>query len=207
MSKLPKNALPSAAHAGPIDDPSDLGGNAGDLDELFSDAEIDALHRTAIGRPRMAWGSSTAFVRLGPALEERDYLVKRGDRAANQLAIEIVGSLSEPLALKGPASAHAIDELVATVFDTAPNFARPLEAIRQSAQAMVRAGAPYFQVKPLLIEAPPGCGKTSWAMGLAKASGLPTLYLDATAMTTGTPLVSADAVWSNARPSEIVQFL
>lgn len=207
MSKSAKNALPPATPSHEFDDPADLGDGPNPVERLLSDAQLDTLHRTAVGRPRMLWGSNTAFVRLSPEPDPSAYGGKRSDRASDYRAIEIARALSDPLALKGPASAHAIDELVAGVFEAAPNFARPLEAIRQSAQSLLRRGAPYFQFKPLLLEAPPGCGKTTMAMRLAAASGLPALYLDATAMTTGTPIVSADSVWSHARPSEVVQFL
>lgn len=207
MSKSAKNALPPATLSHEFDDPADLGNGPNPVERLLSDAELDTLHRTAVGHPRMVWGSETAFVRLSPEPDPSAYSGKRSDRASDYRAIEIARALSEPLALKGPAKAHAIDELVATVFEAAPNFGRPLEAIRQSAQSMLRQGAPHFQFTPILIEAPPGCGKTTMAMRLAAASGLPALYLDATAMTTGTPIVSADSVWSHARPSEVVQFL
>lgn len=175
---------------------------------LWSDAELDAIDRTTIGRPRMAWGSDAVFVRLSPAPDVTTYAARRGgERAMGYTAFDTVKALSEPLTLRGPASSHAIDELAARVFERAPNFAVPLQTLRRSAQSMLRRGARYLQFKPLLIESPPGIGKTSWAMRLADASGLPALYLDATAMTTTGPIVSSDSVWSTSRASEVVQVL
>lgn len=152
-------------------------------------------------------GSERVVVRLSPEPDAPVFGLNRHNRASDYNAIEIARALSETLAPKGPKTAHAIYGLTDKVFEGAPNFARPLAAIRQSTLASFRRGAPHFQFKPLLIEAPPGCGKTTVARRLTAANGLPARILDATTVTTGTPIVSADSVWSNAPPSEVVQFL
>jgi len=177
------------------------------LESWLSDSLLDAINRATVGRPRMVFGTPDVFVRLAP--EPTDgFSAKRGDeQVKNTTALEIARTLSEPSRLSGPATAHEIDELAASAFDIAPNFAAPLEAVRHSAHAMLRCGAQYFQFMPLLVEAPPGIGKTTWAMQYAARSGLPALYLDAAAMTTTGALVSADSVWRNARLSEVVRFL
>ena len=177
------------------------------LDTWLTDAQLDAINRATVGRPRTVSGTADVFVRLAP--EPTDgFAAKRGDEQGKSTeALEIARTLSEPLRLKGPARAHAIDELAADAFEIAPNFAVPLEAMRLSAEAMLRRGALYFQFMPLLIEAPPGIGKTTWAMRYAAQTGLPALYLDAAGMTTTGALVSADSVWRNARLSEVVRFL
>lgn len=183
-----------------------------DLRDLMrSDFLIEAHVRARVGKPRafMLEGFEQPFVRLTPSVDRAEQDARRGasDRRDGMAVNRLITRLGEIKPLTGPSTTHQVDELAAALFAEATNFAHAIEAIRRSAQVIIRRGARWLQFRPLVIESGPGVGKTRFVHLLASLSGLKLVYLDCAAMTNMSPIVSQDATWSGARHSEIIEAL
>lgn len=180
-------------------------------DLMRSDFVLEAHDRAAVGKPRslMLEGFDRPFVRLAPSVGRDEQDARRGasDRRDGMSVNRLIGRVSEIKSLTGPANSHAVDELAAALFEEASNFAPAIEAIRRSAQVIIRRGAQWLQFRPLVIESAAGAGKTRFVHRLAALSGLKLVYLDCATMTNMSPIISQDATWSGARHSEIIEGL
>lgn len=180
-------------------------------DLMRSDFVFEAHERTLRGRPRAIAlaGFDKPFVRLTEQVDPSEQQAKRGgnERRDQLAASRLTIGLGEMKTLAGPATTHAVDELTAALFAEASNFAPVIEAIRRSAQVIIRGGARWLQFRPILVQSPPGIGKTRFAHLLAKLSGLRLVYLDCAAMTNMSPIISQDSTWSGARASEVIEAL
>lgn len=193
----------------PDDGPNDP--EAVDFDLERSDYVTDVMARTRKGQPRLfnLEGWDTVHVRLvSEKLDLNAQAARRGgEQRREKIGMDLTVGLAEVKSLLGPCTEHQIDELAAHLHAEAPNFSAVTQAIRRSAQANIRAGAKWFQFKPILIQSEPGIGKTRFAELLAEACRLETIYLDCALMTTTTSLISADGVWANSRASELIERL
>lgn len=186
----------------------------GDVDAeavLREDFVIEARDRSQFGKPRLLAlkNYDHPFVRIVPAIDRNEHASRRGaeDRRDKHVVNRLITSLTQPQFLVGPGTVHEIDELAATLFEDSPNFSEAIQAIRQSAQSIIRGGARWMQFRPIVIQSPPGLGKTRLAYRLSELSGLPIVYLDCATMNTLTPILSQDSSWSGSRVSEIVEAL
>jgi hypothetical protein len=162
-----------------------------------------------LGKPRVINLSSgqTAVARLvdDAALSAKS---PRGKGSADDsTAHDLAMSLTEPMALGGPSSAHAIDEMIAGLYTEFPNFGPVLQTIRTSAQLNLTLGAAWFHTQPLLIVGGPGLGKSTFVKRLALGCDLSALYLDGSTIMTSVPLVGGDAVFRSSRACEVTRHL
>jgi hypothetical protein len=98
------------------------------------------------------------------------------------------------------------DEVAAKLHADMPWMARATEyawhALRRSAQR----GEPVF-IRPVILNGPPGIGKSVWARSLAAALDIPYADVDATKGGAGMSLVGVERGWSTAqagRPLEVM---
>jgi hypothetical protein len=181
-----------------------------DQDLEHSDYVLEVMERTEQSKPRLLslkdWDS--AFVRLvDRRLDAARHAERGASREHEKAAARLVTGLTEIKTLRGPSTEHAIDEMAARLLAEAQNFGPVIEAIRRGAQASIRGGARWLQFKPILIESPPGLGKTRFAQLLAEASHLALVYLDCALMTTTGSLISHDSVWRTSRASDVIEAL
>ena len=130
-----------------------------------------------------------------------------GDGADHQQRVRLKLDADTPVKLIGPATEHAIDEVISALFALAPAFGTFLQALRDSSHLALRRGANYFHFRPLLVVSPPGQGKSTIVRLVAEATGLPLIVLDGSTMMTTVDLVGGDSVFRSSRPSAIVQGL
>lgn len=182
-----------------------------DFDLERSDYVTEVMARARKGQPRIfnLEGWDTVHVRLvSEKLDLNAQSARRGgEQRREKIGLDLTVGLAEVKSLLGPRTEHQVDELAADLHAEAPNFAAVTQAIRRSAQANIRAGAKWFQFKPILLQSDPGIGKTRYAELLGAACQLKTIYLDCALMTTTAALISPDGLWSTSRASELMERL
>lgn len=177
------------------------------LDDL--DRRDRAISTVEMGKPRTVFlprGPET-YLRLTDPLTKDAILEGAGRNAEHQERGRLRLDADNPVQLVGPATEHAIDEVIGTLFSSAPAFGSFLQALRESAHAALMHGANYIHFRPLLLVSQPGTGKSTIVRQLAAAAGLPLLSLDGSTMMTTVDLTGADSVFRTSRPSAIVKTL
>ena len=162
-----------------------------------------------MGKPRtvvLPTGPVT-YLRLTDPLTKGTIGDGGGDGADHQQKVRLKLDADTPVKLIGPATEHAIDEVISALFALAPAFGTFLQALRDSSHLALRRGANYFHFRPLLVVSPPGQGKSTIVRLVAEATGLPLIVLDGSTMMTTVDLVGGDSVFRSSRPSAIVQGL
>ena len=100
-----------------------------------------------------------------------------------------------------------IDRKLAGLKTQFGNFGDVLEHLEQE---MMLAGASRpesFRITPVLLDGPPGVGKTAFAQSFAKLLGLPFIKLSAGGMQHGATLTGGSSYWSNTQPGEVFSML
>lgn len=113
--------------------------------------------------------------------------------------------LSAPrmMSLAGPGSEHAADEIAAMLFEESPWLQRAIEVIWRDMRRFARDGL-GLKFRPILLDGPPGIGKTYLARRIAELSGLPELNLDVGSSTEGWRITGMNRGWGTSYPSPIV---
>ncbi|MBO9454646.1 AAA family ATPase [Paracoccus sp. R12_1] len=113
--------------------------------------------------------------------------------------------LEKKLELRGVATESEATEAISIVYGEHSWFSEPLDYIWKRRQDAIEDGRPWFQVPPILIWGPPGCGKTHFLSRLAELSGVQYRRLDYSSVEGGMSIAGTDARWSNSRPGAIVE--
>lgn len=166
-----------------------------------------AIDEVKMGKPRTVTLSTgpVTYLRLTDPMTKDEIRNSGGRDAEHPQRSQLKLEAETPVKLIGPATEHAIDEVISAIYALAPAFAPALQALRDSAHLALAHGANYFHFRPLLIVSPPGLGKTSVVRWMAKATGLPLVYLDGSTMMTTVDLTGGDSVFRSSRPSTIFQ--
>lgn len=113
--------------------------------------------------------------------------------------------LEKRLELRGVATESEATEAISIVYEEHPWLAEPLDYIWKRRIDAIEYGRPWFQIPPILIWGPPGCGKTHFLSRLAELSGVQYRRLDYSSVEGGMSIAGTDARWSNSRPGAIVE--
>lgn len=90
------------------------------------------------------------------------------------------------------------------------NFANFSKVLAYYSQEMTLAGASRPEkvcISPIILDGPPGVGKTAFAQALAKKLDLPFLKISAGGMQNAFTLCGSDLRWGNTHPGEIFRLL
>lgn len=118
---------------------------------------------------------------------------------------ERLSVLSHGVALVRLPSEHRADEIAAELHVEYPWMAPATEVVWHALRKSVREGWPGVCLPPLLLDGPPGIGKSVWSRQLAKALALPELVIEATSESASFGIVGSQRGWSNAAPGRLVQ--
>ncbi|WP_254696650.1 AAA family ATPase [Phaeobacter inhibens] len=101
---------------------------------------------------------------------------------------------------------HA-DEIAARLHAEFPWLAIATEQVWHSMLSAVRSDTQGLRIRPLLLDGPPGIGKSAWARRLASLMGVPNLFLDATVESASFGLVGSQRGWSNSAPGRLINLV
>ncbi|WP_312529543.1 AAA family ATPase [Paracoccus sp. (in: a-proteobacteria)] len=103
------------------------------------------------------------------------------------------------------ATEHRADELAATLHDQMPWMAPATEVVWHAMRRSVREGWLGLRVPPLLLDGPPGIGKSHWSRLLGDLIGLPTTVVEATSENASFGLVGGQRGWGGAYPGRVIE--
>ncbi|MDQ7263704.1 AAA family ATPase [Paracoccus sp. PS-1] len=121
-------------------------------------------------------------------IEDRARLKKLHD------GVRLVGIVSE---------AHA-DEIAVRLHGELPWLTPASESVWWSLRRSVRDGLPGVRLEPLLLDGPPGIGKSAWARHLANLLGTSIIEIDATNESASFGIVGAQRDWGNSAPGRVL---
>lgn len=104
-------------------------------------------------------------------------------------------------------SEHFADELAASLHTEFPWLAPATERVWQGLRPSVREGLPGVRMRPLLLDGPPGIGKSVWARRLACLLGTPATIIDATTENASFGVVGSHRGWGNSAPGRVIENL
>lgn len=102
-------------------------------------------------------------------------------------------------------SEHHADELGAALHDEMPWMAAATIEAWQAMRQSVREGWPGLRLPPLLLDGPPGVGKSYWARRLGELIKAPVTVVEATGEQASFGIVGMQKGWSSAHPGRVLQ--
>ena len=99
---------------------------------------------------------------------------------------------------------HCADEIASALHADYPWLAPATEVVWQALRRSVREGWPGLRLPPLVLDGPPGVGKSVWARHLAQALGLPAAVVEATNANASFAVVGCQRGWGSAGPGLLV---
>ncbi len=113
--------------------------------------------------------------------------------------------LKDGVRLARIAGEHQADELAARLHDEMPWLAPATEYAWHAMRRSVREGQPGFRLPPVILDGPPGIGKTTWARRLGELIGATSMIVDATGEAGSFGIVGCQRGWSSARPGRALE--
>lgn len=102
-------------------------------------------------------------------------------------------------------SEHRADELAAELHSEMPWLAPATELVWHAMRASVREGWPGLRLPPMLLDGPPGIGKSHFARRLGALLSVPTTIIEATSESASFGLVGGQKGWSEAQPGRVLE--
>lgn len=99
--------------------------------------------------------------------------------------------------------AHA-GEIAVRLHGEFPELTPASESVWWSLRRSVRDGLPGIRLELLLLDGPPGIGKSAWARHLANLLGTPITEIDATNESASFGIVGAQRDWGNSAPGRVL---
>ena len=102
-------------------------------------------------------------------------------------------------------SEHRADELASELHAEFPWLAEATQKVWHAMRRSIREGWPGLRLPPLLLDGPPGIGKSVWARKLAALIDAPSMVFEASNESASFGLVGSQRGWSNAAPGRVLQ--
>lgn len=115
--------------------------------------------------------------------------------------------LKDGAMLIGVPSEHRADELAAALHAEMPWMAPATEIVWHAMRRSVREGQPGLRLPPLLLDGPPGIGKSHWARRLGEVIGTPTSIIEATGENASFGVAGVQRGEGSARPGRLLDTL
>lgn len=102
-------------------------------------------------------------------------------------------------------SEHRADEIADELHGRFPWMAPATEQLWYDMRTCVREGQPGFRARPLLLDGPPGIGKSAWARSLSSLVGVPDTVFEASNENASFGLVGSQRAWGNSTPGRLIE--
>ncbi|KFE33596.1 AAA family ATPase [Thioclava atlantica] len=154
-----------------------------------------------------------------PSLHDGDRIRRRASALADRRlsasgmahlgrdARETLTGLKHGVRMEQLASEHRADEIAAALHEEMPWMSRASEIAWNAMRESVRSGAPALRLPTLLLDGPPGIGKSHWARRLAELIGTPSELIDAAAEPAGFAVAGSQKGWGTAHPGRPVEMI
>ncbi|MDE4302049.1 AAA family ATPase [Phaeobacter gallaeciensis] len=158
----------------------------------------------------LRWESDLALVELGREVEGR--IDRRAGRVVETRAalaglshlkhedlkaLKVLRNGAELIRIR---SEQQADEIAAGIHENMPWMAPATDFLWKSMRRSVRNGDAGFRLPPVLLDGPPGIGKSMWARQLSTELGVPRCGVEATAEQASFSIVGAQRGWASALP-------
>lgn len=146
-------------------------------------------------------------------IEHRADVISRCHDARNGVShlkpaeLEKLGVLRDGVQLAAISSEHRADELAAALHVEFPWMAPATEVVWRAMRRSARSGDPGLRIPPILLDGPPGIGKSHWARHLGTLLSVPSLVFEATAENASFGLVGSQRGWGNSEPGRLIKMI
>ena len=124
--------------------------------------------------------------------------LKKDDRERLEVLRDGVRLISIP-------TEHRADELAAELHAEMPWMAQATEIVWHAMRRSVREGWPGLRVPPLLLDGPPGIGKSHLARRLGTLLAAPTTVVEATGENASFGIVGSQRGWGGSHPGRVLE--
>ncbi|WP_339109989.1 AAA family ATPase [Thioclava sp. GXIMD4216] len=107
--------------------------------------------------------------------------------------------------LVGIGSEHRADEIAAAIHAEMPWMAAATDFLWKAMRRSVRAGEPGFRLPPVLLDGPPGIGKSAWSRELSRHLRVPRCGIEGTAEQASFVVNGSQRGWGTAFPGRPLQ--
>lgn len=125
-------------------------------------------------------------------------------KADDQRRIE---ALSGGLNVTAPPSEHRADEIAADLHAEFPWMGAATEILWHGLRQAAVSGEVGLRLPPILLNGPPGIGKSAWARHLAEAVGTTSMVFEASNENASFGLVGSQRGWGNAVPGRLLNHM
>ncbi|OOY26335.1 hypothetical protein BMI90_18365 [Thioclava sp. L04-15] len=155
----------------------------------------------------------------GPNRMDREKIVRRALRLVQlrELASGLshlghedrkrLSSLQDGVTLTQLRNEHHADEIAARLHEEMPWMSRATEIAWNAMRESVREGKPALSLPPILLDGPPGIGKSHWSRRLATLVGTPSELVDAASEPAGFSVAGSQRGWSTANPGRPLELI
>lgn len=132
---------------------------------------------------------------------------KRRDRLSHLTREErdTLRVLKDGVELVAIPSEHRADELAAALHDEMPWMAPATEVVWHAMRRAVNSDDGILKIPPLILDGPPGIGKSAWARRLAELLGVPSSIVEATNENAGFAVAGIQRGWTSATSGKPLQ--
>ena len=102
-------------------------------------------------------------------------------------------------------SEHRADEIAASLHGDMPWMAPATEVVWHAMRRSVREGWPGLRLPPLLLDGPPGIGKSHLARRLGECLAVPTTVIEATGENASFGIVGSQRGWGGSYPGRLIE--
>ena len=132
--------------------------------------------------------------------------VAAGIAHLNKVELERLQPALQEMELVRCASEGGADEIAARIHTDAPWLAQATEYIWHALRLSARRGDPV-KFQPVIVNGPPGIGKSVWTRAVARELALPFADIDASKNGAGFSLVGVERGWSTAQPGRPLELI